>query len=118
MATNTNLYAVEMRFSVKERRQRAWHETSPAELKAFVGVLIYMGLYKSYRETQYWNQDTEEGPIHTFPTHMSLCRYQAMKRYLHIAPSLWTNTWECESIEEELGTVTGSDQDQPQQRIW
>jgi hypothetical protein len=48
IATNTNLYASEKRFSAKERRQRAWHGTSPAELKAFVGILIYMGLYPIY----------------------------------------------------------------------
>jgi len=35
---------------------------------------------------------------------MSLRRYQAIKRYLHIAPSLLGDTWEPESIEEELGT--------------
>ncbi len=32
---------------------------------------------------------------------MSLCRYQTIKRYLHISPSLNTNTYEPPTEEEE-----------------
>jgi hypothetical protein len=33
----------------------------------------------------YWNTDINKGPLHTLPSHMSLRRYQQIKRYCHIS---------------------------------
>ena len=53
LTVNTNLYAVQQRMKSSEERQRPWHDTCSAELKVFVGILIYMGLYYSYAEYIY-----------------------------------------------------------------
>jgi hypothetical protein len=113
IATNTNLYAVEKRMKSEEDRMRPWHDTCSAELKVFIGILIYMGLHQSYAEHIYWRDDFERGPLHTCATKMSLCRYQALKRYLHISPSLNQNTYEPSTEEEEYVTP-----DEELQKLW
>jgi len=60
-----------------------------------------MDLHQSYREDVYWRRDLESGPLHTCALKMSLCRYQTIKRYLHISPSLNTNTYEPPTEEKE-----------------
>jgi hypothetical protein len=33
----------------------------------------------------YWNADFERGPVHTISTHISLCRFEQIKRLCHIS---------------------------------
>jgi len=76
ITTNTNLYAVQKRMSSTAERQSPWHETCPSELKIFVGILIYMGLYRCYTEHQYWRNDLSSGPLHTCALFMGLKRFR------------------------------------------
>ena len=100
LATNTNLYAVQKRMNVIER-QRPWHNTCAAELQVWVRILIYMGFHRSYSKEIYWREDTEKGLSHTCARHMGLKRYQAIKRYFHVSPTLNTNTYEPPTEEDE-----------------
>jgi hypothetical protein len=43
-----------------------------------------MGIYKCLQLEDYWNTDLEKGPIHTVALHMSLVRFEQIKRHLHI----------------------------------
>ena len=33
----------------------------------------------------YWNTDFTRGPLHPIPNHISLCRFEQIKRYCHIS---------------------------------
>ena len=37
--------------------QREWYDTSDAEIGAFIGILLYMGIGKLPRMREYWNVD-------------------------------------------------------------
>ena len=117
IARNTNFYAIQKRMLCAKEGQRPWHQTCAAELKVFVGILVYMGLHKSYAEHVYWRTDISQGPLHTCALHMSLNRYQAIKRYIHIAPVDPTNTntpgYESLTEEEEWNTP-----DELLEKIW
>jgi hypothetical protein len=96
-----------------EKATTTLHETCPAELKVFVGILIYMELHKSYSEEVYWIRDLSCSPLHTCALHMTLNRYQAIKRYLHISPNL-----PIQSMIYELTTEEEAMPIQHLQHIW
>jgi Transposase IS4 len=100
ITTNTNIYAVQKRLHFTVERQYPWHDTYIAEIKIFFGILIYMGLHKESEEAQYWHQNLEQGPLHSYTLYMSRYRYQATKRYLHVALALDTNAYK--DKEEEM----------------
>jgi hypothetical protein len=84
VARNTNTYAEVKRFG-KEEHTRPWTPTCANEIKVFVGILIYMGVHKEPQIEHYWRRDRTKGPLHTIPLHMSLIRFEQLKRYLHIS---------------------------------
>jgi hypothetical protein len=44
-----------------------------------------MGVYKEPKVSMYWNTDFNQGPLHSISTHISLHRFQQIKRYYHIS---------------------------------
>ena len=85
ITTNSNRYAAfQHRTNLKERH-RAWKNMIPEELRVFVGALIYMGIHKEPQIKDYWNTDIHLGLLHTIPFHMSLRRFEQIKRFLHIS---------------------------------
>jgi hypothetical protein len=85
IATNTNTYA-QMHRPPVPLRSRPWFNTNINELKVFIGILIYMGVHREANVPSYWNNNLNEGPIHTVRLYMSLTRFQQLKRYLRVAP--------------------------------
>ena len=57
------------------------------ELYVFIGALIYIGIHKEPSLAIYWNTDKDKGPLYTLPHHISLRRYEQIKRYCHISCS-------------------------------
>ncbi|KAK5017112.1 hypothetical protein LTR16_002879, partial [Cryomyces antarcticus] len=53
LAANTNKYAADRRAKKarKKKKQRAWEETTAAELRVYFGILIYMGIHPGEQET-------------------------------------------------------------------
>jgi hypothetical protein len=87
ITSNTNQYANLQRMRVKQERAREWRDLILEELFVFIGVLIYMGIHEEPRINMYWHQDKKRGPIHTVSDHITLNRYEDIKRYCHISSS-------------------------------
>jgi hypothetical protein len=51
----------------------------------FIGVIIYMGVHQEPSINTYWNTDFNKGPLHSITPHISLVRFQQIKRYCHIS---------------------------------
>jgi hypothetical protein len=52
-----------MNFEDSINQPRTWKDTSPAEIKVFLGILIYMGVHRSPRIDYYFRNDLENGPF-------------------------------------------------------
>jgi len=46
-----------------------------------------MGVYEEPRVEMYWNTDFNTGPLHSIASHISIYRFQQIKRYCHISCS-------------------------------
>jgi hypothetical protein len=55
------------------------------ELYVFIGSIIYMGVHAEPEIAMYWNTDFNKGPLHSITTHISLYRFEQIKRYCHIS---------------------------------
>ena len=53
----------------------------------FIRAIIYMGVHEEPRINMYWNTDFNKGPLHSITNHISLCRFEQIKRYCHISNS-------------------------------
>jgi hypothetical protein len=84
---NTNQYATIQRMYITEEKARKWDPLIIEELYVFIGAIIYMGIHEEPSLAMYWNTDINKGPLHTLPYHMSLRRYEQIKRYCHISCS-------------------------------
>lgn len=80
---NTNMNARQRKHT--SGRERPWHPTTYSEIMVFIGIVIYMGTFKSPQVSMYWSTDRREGPVHPIQFHMSLVRYEQLRRYLHIS---------------------------------
>jgi hypothetical protein len=87
ITTNTNRYASLQRLHITEERIRKWSDLLVKELHVFIGAIIYMGVYHEPQSEMYWNTDFNKGPIHTISNHISLRRFEQIKRYCHISCS-------------------------------
>jgi hypothetical protein len=87
ITTNTNRYASLQRLHISEESVREWSDLLLEELYVFLGVIIYMGVHEEPRIEMYWNTDFNKGPLHSISNHMSLNRFQQIKRYCHISNS-------------------------------
>ena len=82
----TNRYAAECRGSQSARRPWPWHDVTREEMKAFVGMLMVMGVCRLPRIENYW---CTSYPLFTPQLRevMPLVRFQQIYRYLHLADS-------------------------------
>ena len=85
ITTNTNRYASLQRMHVQQERAREWRDLLLEELYVFLGAIIYMGVHEEPQIEMYWNTDFNTGPLHTIANHISLCRFEQIKRYCHIS---------------------------------
>ena len=64
---------------------RFWFPTTVKELRAYLGVLIWMGLHVELTVLEFWNQDPLKGAIYAQVfKHISLRRWQQIDRYFYI----------------------------------
>jgi hypothetical protein len=85
---HTNQYAAIQRLKGKpEERQREWYKLVVEELYVFLGSIICIGIHEEPEISMYWNSDPNKGPLHTVKEHISLTRFQQIKRYCHISDS-------------------------------
>ncbi|KAJ5138953.1 uncharacterized protein N7515_003801 [Penicillium bovifimosum] len=65
---------------------RYWRDTTAAEMKVFVGLLIYMGVCPMPLVCDYFEDEEQWKPVVTYGCryHMRLTRFEQIKRLLHI----------------------------------
>lgn len=87
LAANTNAYAsaqgAKEEMSAVSAKQRSWYRTNSNELKVFVGICIYIGLYPQPM-TELWSTD-EDKPQHPIRHHMAETRFLQLRRFFHIS---------------------------------
>lgn len=73
--------------------QRKWEVKSAAEIKVFIDVSVYMGIYRSPSIREYWNTDSKSGLLHKpVSDNMGKTRYEQLRRFLHVGdPTKSTN---------------------------
>jgi hypothetical protein len=84
---HTNQYAAQQRLFNIQERQCEWDPLISEELYVFLGVIIYMGIHLEPEISMYWNTDFNKGPLHPVSNHITLRRFQQIKRYCHISCS-------------------------------
>ena len=86
LVTETNRYAEQSRRTLTSPTPRPWHDTTKDEMRAFVGVLMAMGICRLPRIVDYWSTSH---PLITpnIREVMSLVRFQQICRYLHLTDS-------------------------------
>ena len=85
ITTNTNRYASIQRLQIREENAREWTNLLVEELYVFLGAIIYMGVHEEPQIRMYWNADFNKGPLHSISSHISLYRFEQIKRYCHIS---------------------------------
>ena len=62
---------------------RAWKESTPDELAAWIGIVVYMGVHRFPTTRDYWKHD---GLNSTLPIcdYMSQKRFEQIKRYIYV----------------------------------
>lgn len=86
LVEETNKYAAQCRSPQTARRPRPWSDVTKEEIKAFVGMLMVMGICRLPRIEKYWSTSH---PLFTPQLRevMPLVRFQQIYRYLHLADS-------------------------------
>ena len=85
MSRNTNAYAArKLAGGDPFPHARAWHPTSPAEIKVFVGILIYMGGHHITSVEDLWRRDGKV-PSHLPSQYMSRVRFEQIQRFLKVS---------------------------------
>jgi hypothetical protein len=85
ITTNTNRYASIQKLHVPQERAREWTDLLIEELYVFLGAIIYMGIHEEPQIEMYWNTDFNKGPLYSISNHISLCRFEQIKRYCYIS---------------------------------
>jgi transposase IS4-like protein len=73
----------------------------------FFGVLIYMGCHRETNYKVYWEEGKLDAPIHGVRYHMSINRFENLRRYFHISDPGELEDEEEEYSEEEEGVRDG-----------
>ena len=82
---NTNEYAKKYPSEDDKLFAREWHETTIQELRAYIGVYIWMGLHPETARKDYWNTNIDKGPIHERVRQaIGLKRWQQIDRFFRI----------------------------------
>ena len=63
---------------------RIWKNVSKSELKRWIGILIYMGVFGSCATRDYWRKSTLY-PTHPISEYMSQTRFEQILHYFHIS---------------------------------
>ena len=83
LSDQTNLYA---RQRQREKPDSKWYDTTPEEVKAFIGVNIIMGIDKKPAVYLYWSSDPFLGNP-GIQAVFSRDRFEALMRYMHLNDS-------------------------------
>jgi hypothetical protein len=67
-----------------QARLRDWKPVTCEEIYAYIGIRIYMGLYSTPSERDYWSEGIDR-PDHPLKDVMSLKRYEAIHARMRIA---------------------------------
>jgi hypothetical protein len=80
LSSNTNKYA-----KTKHAGQsgREWHKTTTSDIEIFLAILIYIGVYISPSDKDYWL--TDEEPLHMPRRFIGLNRFEQIKRFFYVA---------------------------------
>jgi hypothetical protein len=84
MVEQTNIYANQTLNNTQRRAKIKWVETSPEEMRNFLGLICYMGLIPYPTLRSYWSQD----PLYKnniVPSIMSRNRFEIILRMWHFA---------------------------------
>ena len=64
---------------------REWQQLTMNELYAYFAILIYIGIHKEPRITDYWNNQLNK-PLHPIVYHAISCnRFQQIDRFFHVS---------------------------------
>ncbi len=83
LVSSTNAYASATRKSTPSARE--WHDTSVEEMKAFIGILILIGIIKLPRLEMYWSH---KYPLITTPSIAAIMprvRFEQLFRFFHLS---------------------------------
>ena len=83
LVTETNRYACS-RFPCRQHA-RPWTDISTDEMKAFIGMLLLMGILQLPRIEMYWQTDDDLMKTPGISSIMSCVRFQQIFRFLHLA---------------------------------
>ncbi|KAF9541125.1 hypothetical protein EC957_003367 [Mortierella hygrophila] len=83
LAAFTNANAASKEAGLDEGSRR-WEETTPTELRIFIGITIYTGMFRHSRVDEYRSTNPEY-PQHSITHFMTLFRSQQRKHYLHVS---------------------------------
>lgn len=83
MAQHTNDYA-RWKMEQKGEEDSRWYETRPAEIRAFIGINILMGICSLPEADMYWSKDTYIGNTGVQNT-MTCNRFQKLGQYFHVS---------------------------------
>jgi hypothetical protein len=65
------------------RRERTWHDLNGADIGAYIGALMLMGIHPQSKLKDYWNT-SEDKPTFPLQTEMSRERFQQISRYFKV----------------------------------
>ena len=85
IVTETNRY--QHKTVLDSEHSRPWEDVTPEEMKAFIGIVILMGILKLPRLEMYWQEAHPLIQQHGIPEVMTLVRFQQIWRFLHLANS-------------------------------
>src|SRR5882757_2120692 len=113
VASNTNAYAV-ARDAITiptPDNTRIWYPTTANEIRVLFGIFYYMGVHPEPRYQIYWETGRKDGPNHSIRRHMTLNRYEQLRRYLHVS-ELSQQAPIPQENEEDLLSI------EPEDRLW
>ena len=86
LVQETNRFAAQVRATLTSPTSRPWHDVDREEIKAFVGIMMAMGICKLPRLEMYWSTTH---PLLTPELRkvMPLVRFQQIWRFLHLNDS-------------------------------
>ena len=97
----TNEYAAKHVSEEDKPFARKWYPTSLEELRAYIATYIYMGMHSQSEVPDYWNRDSNKGPIHPLIyDHIGLKRWQQIDRFLRISKPTTSQSTVFEKLEE------------------
>jgi len=79
LTDNTNAYAASKGAGTEEG-SRHWVKNTPEELRIFLGIIFYMGVFRQNSVSEYWST-SPECPQHNITNFMSLVRFEQLKLF-------------------------------------